>query len=433
MLCKGVLMFIVKKIVRFFPFYMLSVCTGDNSIVSSYLEHHPKTVLSNAHQCYKEGLYDISFDLCQSYIVAERSAMVATDIPGVNARILLGFNLLKKKIKADEYQFTIAEDALLEVCCESEKTNAIDKANVVRLQDYAWRILAKLYTNQRDYQKSAICLYNSLAVQYNAYNDISPHIFPEHKPGQLHAIARFMKCNKEYRSLIEFLTAGIAGEQVWFLETLLKRSWRYDDSLDALWLLAQHSRACEDPKTDFEKVLYPFQLHVRLAKVIKKEQLDLNEVSVKLLKDHPELADSYSIMYCRENAVKRYSEYEKIKKSYLEYVTDRHTADKNKMIFLAILRGTVIGKGILSKLQPSHWEFNQYCELRESVPNISLRLFVDEAYKGQKVGVKLTETVLLYAQEMLQAKNARISSNKTSKIGEFHIPRVFKQLQDIKR
>ena len=248
----------------------------------------------------------------------------------------------------------------------------------MHIQEYTWRILAKLYLAQQENQKSGKCLYNSLAVQYNAYNDIYPHVFPRHIPGQLRCITYLMSRDKEYRSfMVDSISELTADDQAWFLSTLFERAWQQEDSLDALWLLAQHKKVLEKPASDYENMLYTFRLHAESAQAMEQGQsIDPNEVYVEFLNDHPELADSYSIMWCKNHNVKDYSVYEQIKKSYLNYV-DRDAQDKNRMVFLAIFQNQVVGKGLLRKLSQS-WP----------VQYVSLNLCIDEVYKQKRIGAK---------------------------------------------
>jgi hypothetical protein len=67
-------MLMTKKIIILLLFVLsvLSVYSADDSILSTYRVHDPNIILSNASQCYKDGFYDISFDLCQAYLENEK-------------------------------------------------------------------------------------------------------------------------------------------------------------------------------------------------------------------------------------------------------------------------------------------------------------------------------------------------------------------------
>jgi hypothetical protein len=70
------------------------------------------------------------------------------------------------------------------------------------------------------------------------------------------------------------------------------------------------------------------------------------------------------------------------------------------MVFLAIFQNQVVGKGLLRKLSQS-WP----------VQYVSLNLCIDEGYKQKRIGAKLAEIILLYAQKTWQAEKAYISLN----------------------
>lgn len=425
---------------RYIPFmlcYVLNGYAADKEVVSADrgyqdLVNHfdSKMLLSNASRCYNEGLYDISYNLCRAYIESERQGNTQIQDIGIKARMLLGFNFLKKASNSEDVahgdHFDFVQNALLEICWDHQKTEACDKTYLVGVWDYAWRILAKIYIAQKEYRKGVTCLYNGLAVQYGAYNDTDPHVFPKHVSGQLRCIAHVMRYDKEYQSDILSLTAGLAEDQAWFLGALFERAWYYDDSLDAVWLLAQHNRTYENPKSEYETILHTFRLHAESEQALEREpNVVLDEVRVELLKDHPELADSYSLMLCNNHHVKRYLIYDNIKKDYLNYA-EKADADINKSVFLAILRGQVIGKAILH-----HRHHLRYCS--ESIKNVGLNLFIDKAYKGKRVGARMVETILPYAQKMFDAQNVFISSNKTSKRGEYTIERVLEIARTLKK
>jgi hypothetical protein len=212
-----------------------------------------------------------------------------------------------------------------------------------------------------------------------------------------------MNKDKEYRSfMMDSISELEAEDQIWFMNTLLKRAWQQEDSLDALWLLAQYNQISEKPTSDYEKMLYVFRLHAQSDQAMEEGQnVDLNDVRVEFLKDHPELVDSYSIMWCKNNNVKHYSEYKKVKKSYLDYIA-RDVWNPDKIVFLAIFQNQVVGKGLLRKLLQGGL-----------VQYVGLNLFIDENYKQKRIGAILAETMLLYAQRTWQAERAHIASNKT--------------------
>lgn len=434
MLCKRLLMFIMNKIIRFFLFffYIVSLYAANNEIGSAYFTYDPAIVLYNAHQCYKDGLCEISFDLCRAYIENEQKFQVPMNSFGVNARVLLALNLLKKRSPidkaGDEYRFNFAEDLLLEICCNPEKTKAIDENSLVYFQDCAWRILAQLYVGKKEYRESALCLYNSLAVQYNGYNEKWPYIFPRHTPGQLRLIVDLMKQSQAARSLMEKVTAGLEDQQMWFLSTLFERAWLYDDSLSAPWLLVQYNRKGESLKLEYQHLLYIFKLHAQTARAMRRGgNININAVRVELAQYHPELADSYSIMACNEHNVQKFSVYRDVKKNYLDYVRRRSLVNQNKKVFLAILNRQVIGKGILHIRGPK-------IETRPS-PDANLYLYVADAYKQKRVGARLTDVILSYAQKKFNVDRVMISSNKTEKASspkEFNLARVLEAVRMLK-
>lgn len=128
------------------------------------------------------------------------------------------------------------------------------------------------------------------------------------------------------------------------------------------------------------------------------KNVDLNQVSVELLKDHPEHIETLVKIWHEAVGKVRHPDFEKVKDAYNKVLTDQMNNDQLPLALVALLDSKPIG---VCALRDACIPRKGACVWSDENPDKKpwLALFVATEYQKQEVGTKLIKQVFAYAQE----------------------------------